>query len=83
MERRSIAFWDGVKIRDLFKFSLKLYQFVVAIPVLSIVPWVVLKMLFEDVYCWTRIENEYIVLLLEVPTGITVIVSFGYIFVEN
>ncbi|KAJ8913470.1 hypothetical protein NQ315_013850 [Exocentrus adspersus] len=46
------------------------------VPVLFIIPWIVLRILYEDVLCWTQKENLYISLFIDLPIGITIVINF-------
>ncbi|XP_056635934.1 parathyroid hormone/parathyroid hormone-related peptide receptor-like [Diorhabda sublineata] len=46
------------------------------LPIFFIVPWIVFRVLYENVMCWTRKENIYISLFIDVPIGITVVINF-------
>ncbi|KAL1491194.1 hypothetical protein ABEB36_011830 [Hypothenemus hampei] len=46
------------------------------VPLAFVVPWVFLRIHFEDTYCWTLQNNKYIQLLFDIPTAMTVIMNF-------
>ncbi|KAF7272188.1 parathyroid hormone/parathyroid hormone-related peptide receptor-like [Rhynchophorus ferrugineus] len=45
-------------------------------PLFFIVPWILLRLFFEDTLCWTQNEQKLIKLLLEIPVRISVMVNF-------
>lgn len=45
-----------------------------------VIPWIILRVLFENVLCWTTKKNSYIALFIDIPIGITVVVSCRYIY---
>ncbi|XP_018568225.1 parathyroid hormone/parathyroid hormone-related peptide receptor [Anoplophora glabripennis] len=46
------------------------------LPFFFIIPWIVLRTMYEDVLCWTQKENIYISLFIDLPIGITVVINF-------
>ncbi|XP_044749199.1 parathyroid hormone/parathyroid hormone-related peptide receptor-like [Coccinella septempunctata] len=44
------------------------------IPLIFVIPWVILRILNKSICCWTREDKT--TLLLEIPTGATVIINF-------
>ncbi|CAG9823095.1 unnamed protein product [Phaedon cochleariae] len=47
------------------------------LPVFFLVPWIILRTVFEDVICWTEKDNPYITLIfIDVPIGTTVVINF-------
>lgn len=46
------------------------------LPIFFILPWIVLRALYENIMCWTRKENVYISLFIDVPIGITIVINF-------
>ncbi|XP_063907250.1 parathyroid hormone/parathyroid hormone-related peptide receptor-like isoform X1 [Zophobas morio] len=45
-------------------------------PLFFILPWIILKALNENKYCWTTQSSKYIALLIDVPIGLTVLINF-------
>lgn len=58
------------------------FSLLLGLPLFFITPWIVLRILYEDVLCWTQKENLYISLFIDVPIGITVVVSQGYLLYD-
>lgn len=48
-------------------------------PILFIIPWTVLKIIYEDSYCWTLKSNQGIDLLTQIPIGGSVIVRLKHV----
>ncbi|KAJ8984370.1 hypothetical protein NQ317_003518 [Molorchus minor] len=46
------------------------------LPLLFVIPWIIVRVLYEDVFCWTQKENSYIALIIEVPIRITIVINF-------
>lgn len=53
------------------------------IPLLFIIPWIILKARNENIYCWIKKSSKYIAMLIDVPIGLTVIVSLQYNLVKS
>ncbi|XP_050296183.1 parathyroid hormone/parathyroid hormone-related peptide receptor-like isoform X2 [Anthonomus grandis grandis] len=41
-----------------------------------LIPWIILRLIFEDSLCWNNKDTRYISLLIEIPIGTTVVVNF-------
>ncbi|CAH1100790.1 unnamed protein product [Psylliodes chrysocephalus] len=46
------------------------------LPLIFVIPWIILRVLFENVLCWTTKKNSYIALFIDIPIGITVVINF-------
>ncbi|KAJ8926423.1 hypothetical protein NQ314_021211 [Rhamnusium bicolor] len=46
------------------------------LPVLFMVPWIIMRILYEDVLCWTQKDDTLISLFIDLPIGITVVINF-------
>lgn len=47
------------------------------LPVIFIIPWAILRIAFDNMYCWTTNENLYIFFyLIRLPTGLSIIINF-------
>ncbi|KAG5868657.1 hypothetical protein JTB14_015665 [Gonioctena quinquepunctata] len=46
------------------------------LPILFIVPWMILRVIYENVRCWTEKKNMFIGLLVDLPICITVVINF-------
>ncbi|CAG9865377.1 unnamed protein product [Phyllotreta striolata] len=46
------------------------------LPLIFICPWVILRVLYENLLCWTESENSYIRLIIDGPIGLTVVINF-------
>jgi uncharacterized membrane protein len=44
-------------------------------PVIFILPWIIFKIKTENYYCWTQQTNKYVAMFIDVPIGLSVIVS--------
>lgn len=66
--------WDGVRV---FSEQVEINQRtakILGLPLLFLVPWVVLRIHFEDDYCWTK-SRTYLSLLIDVPIALSIIVK--------
>ncbi|XP_023026344.1 parathyroid hormone/parathyroid hormone-related peptide receptor [Leptinotarsa decemlineata] len=46
------------------------------LPILFLIPWIILRAIFDNVRCWTEKSNLYIDLLVALPIGITIVMNF-------
>jgi uncharacterized membrane protein len=45
-------------------------------PVIFILPWIIFKIKTENYYCWTQQTNKYVAMFIDVPIGLSVIITF-------
>lgn len=45
------------------------------LPVLFVVPWIIVRALFEDTLCWTTNDNPLYFLLIKAPTTVSILVN--------
>lgn len=64
--------------------SRRLYTFMVSkpqldhfsgLPAIFVIPWIILRKVYEDVYCWTTNDNNNLFLIIRVPTMLSILVS--------
>uniref|UniRef100_A0A6P7GAE6 Parathyroid hormone/parathyroid hormone-related peptide receptor-like isoform X1 n=1 Tax=Diabrotica virgifera virgifera TaxID=50390 RepID=A0A6P7GAE6_DIAVI len=46
------------------------------LPFVFVIPWITLRVLYEDLMCWTRKDITYISLFIDLPIHITVVINF-------
>ncbi|XP_022918523.2 vasoactive intestinal polypeptide receptor 2-like isoform X1 [Onthophagus taurus] len=46
------------------------------LPTLVIIPWVITRRIYDDTFCWTTHNEEYIFLIIRIPTMISVLINF-------
>ncbi|GLV40041.1 Diuretic hormone 44 receptor 2 [Carabus blaptoides fortunei] len=45
------------------------------LPTCFIIPWIILKVIYEDELCWTKQENKYYLLVIHVPIVIATLIN--------
>ncbi|XP_066146439.1 secretin receptor-like isoform X2 [Euwallacea fornicatus] len=48
-----------------------------SLPFFFVIPWMILRLIFEDTGCWTRKDDQYIHLLIDVPSYVTVLINLA------
>ncbi|XP_046396913.1 parathyroid hormone/parathyroid hormone-related peptide receptor-like [Ischnura elegans] len=46
------------------------------LPFLTVVPWVTLRAIFEDTYCWTTNDQMLLFLVIRIPVGASMLINF-------
>ncbi|XP_011495598.1 PREDICTED: parathyroid hormone 2 receptor-like [Ceratosolen solmsi marchali] len=46
------------------------------LPAIFVTTWVILRALFEDIYCWTTHDNTLIFQIIRIPTTFSVVINF-------
>ncbi|KAL0118672.1 hypothetical protein PUN28_009382 [Cardiocondyla obscurior] len=46
------------------------------LPAIFILPWVVMRIIFHDTYCWTTNEKPLLFLFIRVPTMLSILINF-------
>ncbi|KAJ8945097.1 hypothetical protein NQ318_005278 [Aromia moschata] len=46
------------------------------LPLVFVISWIIARILFEDVLCWTQKDNNYISFIIEAPIRISVVINF-------
>ncbi|XP_051174636.1 glucagon receptor-like [Leptopilina boulardi] len=46
------------------------------LPVMIIIPWIIARIIFEDVLCWTTNNNSHSFLIISIPTEILILFNF-------
>ncbi|XP_043463359.1 parathyroid hormone/parathyroid hormone-related peptide receptor-like isoform X5 [Leptopilina heterotoma] len=45
-------------------------------PAIFVIPWIILRAVFDDTLCWTTNDNEYLFLVIRVPTMLSILINF-------
>ncbi|KAH0953335.1 hypothetical protein HN011_003447 [Eciton burchellii] len=46
------------------------------LPVLFILPWVIMRIMYEDTYCWTINEKPFVFLFIRIPIMLSILINF-------